>query len=134
MESVERLLPNGFHDGELRQMSVDYASGTLCFEIDFWIGDMDQERREIYRSGRVTITGLNFVVIDVPQTSSGPIAEELTIDGGVGQPESSPLRLPPIPPGSFLYWLFVDEWNSFIRFSGQSAKLEWLAAAYDGKQ
>jgi hypothetical protein len=129
MELVESLLPNGFHDGVLRRLSVDYQLATLSLEVDFWIGSMDDEDREVYRLGRVTISGLEFLVIDNPKASPGPYVGELIIDGGLGQPSTSPVRLPALGTGSFQYWLFVNEWNSFIRFAGRDAVLEWIGEA-----
>jgi hypothetical protein len=125
MESVERLLPNGFHDGVLRRVSVDYALATLTLDVEFWIGDLDDEaRRELYRLGRVTVSGLELFMVEPPskaQTIGAPV-----IDGGPGQPATSPIPLPSLPSDSFLYWLFVNESNSFIRFCGREARLEWL--------
>ena len=46
----------GFHDGVLRGLVVDYQAASLRIDLDFWIGSMDDERREIYRLGRVTIS------------------------------------------------------------------------------
>jgi hypothetical protein len=126
MQDVERLLPNGLHDGVLRRVAVDYERRVLSLEIEFWIGDMDKDRREIYRPGRVTITGLSFLIIDNPRNGGGPFTGELIIDGGMGQPETSVVALPRLEDGAFLYWLFVNEWNGFIRFAAQSATLEWL--------
>lgn len=126
MERVESLLPNGFHDGVLRRLSVDYSRATLCLEVEFWMGNLDDEDREVYRPGRVTITGLELLVIDPPVGRHGPDTGNLIIDGGPGQPSTSPVRLPALGTGTFLYWLFVNEWNGFIRFAGRDAVLEWM--------
>ncbi|GAC1469168.1 MAG: hypothetical protein PVSMB1_17740 [Gemmatimonadaceae bacterium] len=104
MENVEGVLPNGFHDGVLRRLSVDYAQATMCLEVDFWIGTMEDEDREVYRLGRVTISGLEFLAIDSPHATVGPHIGELIVDGGPGQPSTSPVLLPPLGAGSFLYW------------------------------
>ncbi|MCU1347397.1 MAG: hypothetical protein JWO56_427 [Acidobacteria bacterium] len=133
MESVEELLPNGFHDGVLRRLVVDYESGSLCIDVEFWVGNMDDERLETYRIGRVTISGLEFLVIDNPVNGQGPFVGKLIIDGGPGHPSTSPAQLPPLQSGSFLYWLFVNEWNSFIRFAGRSATLEWIGEEVENR-
>src|SRR3954466_11906642 len=105
MESVENLLPNGFHDGVLQRISVDYGVGKLQLDVDFWIGDMaDDQQREVYRLGRVTISGLEFLVIDNPNAVGGPYTGRLIIDGGPGQPSTLPVQLPALRDGSFLYW------------------------------
>jgi hypothetical protein len=134
MDEVERLLPNGFHDAILRRLSVDYEARVLRLEIEFWIGDMGEERREIYRRGRVTVMGLGFLIIDNPCNGDGPFIGKLGIDGGAGDPETSMVPLAPPEIGAFRYWLFVDEWNGFIRFAGQSAGLEWLGDEMDRRK
>ena len=128
MESVESLLPNGFHDGVLRRLSVDYGLRTLSLDVDFWISNAEDEDSEVYRSGRVTISDLEFLVVDKPNSFVASNTH-LIIDGGPGQPSTSPLSLPAVSAGSFLYWLFVNEWNSFIRFAGRDAVLEWTSEA-----
>src|SRR5262249_50831878 len=91
------------------------------------IGNMeDDATRELYRLGRVTVSGLGFLVVDSPTKGHGPFTGNLIVDGGPGQPSTSVIPLPPVPSGSFLYWLFVNEWNSFIRFSSRKAALEWI--------
>jgi hypothetical protein len=40
VEDVERQLPNGFHDGKLRGVAVDFAAATLTLDVDFWIGEL----------------------------------------------------------------------------------------------
>jgi hypothetical protein len=129
MENVELLLPTGFHDGVLHRLSVDYKLGQLSLDVDFWIGNIDDEQREVYRLGRVTISGLEFLVIDSPSAHTGPHPLELIIDGWPGQPSTAPVPLPSLRAGSFLYWMFVNEWNSFIRFAGRDAVLEWTGEA-----
>jgi hypothetical protein len=77
----------------------------------------------------VTISGLEFLVIDSPNDLLGPHTGELIIDGGPGQPSTAPVSIAPLGAGSFLYWLFVNEWNSFVRFAGRDATLEWTGEA-----
>ena len=94
---------------------------------------MDDERREIYRLGRVTISGLAFLIIDNPSHGQGPFTGELIIDGGPGQPSTSAAAIPSLPTGSFLYWLFVEQWNSFIRFAGSAASLAWIGEEFEAR-
>jgi hypothetical protein len=130
MKKVEEQLPNGFHDGVLRRMDVDHSSGTLRLDIDFWIGALGTEQSETYRVGCVTVSGLAMVAID-PPGGEWPPGVELTIDGSSGQPDGSPGGLPRLPDGAFVYWLFVNEWNAYIRIAGMGASLEWLGEPID---
>src|SRR5690242_1125029 len=118
MKNIEAQLPNGFHDGVLLSMAVDFSARVLTFEIEFWIGDMESARREVYRAGRVEVSGLGFVIIDPPGDQTAPLERPLTIDGGDRPPSTDAIALPFPEAGGFEYWLFVNEWNSFIRFSG----------------
>src|SRR6266446_6791689 len=51
---LDRTLPNGFHDVELRHFSMDYVNRTLIFDLVVWIGRMeDEQARELYRPATV---------------------------------------------------------------------------------
>jgi hypothetical protein len=39
MEALVPELPNGFHDGELHHLAVDFAAATLTLDVEFWIGE-----------------------------------------------------------------------------------------------
>lgn len=133
MEKIERLLPNGFHDGTLRRLSVDQAARTLTLEVDFWIGEMDTEQKETYRLGRVTVAGLSQLVADEYASPPEALSNELIIYGGEGEPETDAPPVPlVVPPGSFSYWLLVEP--GYIRFVGETATLEWLADAVERVQ
>lgn len=131
MKHLDDELPNGFHDGVLRRLAVDYDASTLSLEIEFWIGDLQSDQRETYRLGRVTVTGLELLAIDPPAYGSGPQWEDLSIDGAEGHPSTHVLPAPKLPEGTFLFWLFVYKWNSFIRFAGRDVTLEWMGEPID---
>jgi hypothetical protein len=51
----------------------------------------------------------------------------LWIDAGEGAAsEDARGRPPQIPDGSFLHWLFVNDWNRFIHLCGRRAALRWV--------
>lgn len=66
-------------------------------------------------------------MIDPPAVTGGYDDAGISrLDSGTGQPETTPLDLPPLPEDCFLCWLFVSEWNSFVRIAARSVSLAWL--------
>jgi len=132
LAELEISLPNGLHDAELIGIRVDYATRQAVLSVNVDIGksdDGDLQTHESYRGARIRFFGVQFVVIDPPAAaySSGLSM----IDTGSGEPRTSPCRLPPIPDDCFLCWVFVTEWNSFIRISAHDVALEWADDAPD---
>ena len=127
MEEVEAQLPNGFHDGVLRHLAIDYGAATLTLDVKFWIGEVGTDTAETYRLGRVTVSGVAFLAIDPPlEPSIGPL-EGTIIDGGSGTPSTRPITLPRLPSDASLYSFFLDPGQTFIRFAARAATLEWLS-------
>jgi hypothetical protein len=127
LDAIESQLPNGLHDAQLRELRVDYASRRAILVLNVLTSTPESEGQPEYRQGELRIDGLFFLVLDPP----GPGAtldssRPLRIDGGPGQPSTATVKLPDIPPGYFLHWFFVDEWNAFIRVAARSAAFEWL--------
>jgi hypothetical protein len=62
LDELEKTLPNGLHDSEVKRFCVDYQQRELVLDVEVWVGDMDDrtERREAYKSGRIEISGLIF--------------------------------------------------------------------------
>ena len=133
LEEVAASLPNGFHDAYIKGISIDYVSGTASFDLELWVGDDSAERkeeREVYRDARVTLSDLLFCVIEPPD-SRYPYYDKKTlwVDGGPwnSAPPSTSIQLPsPLPENSFVYWFFVDNWNSFIYVGAMAARLEYV--------
>ena len=120
---IAARLPNGFHDAEVETIHIDYLHRTMELTLDVWIGTMADplSTRETYRKGVLTITGLQYCAMDVPDERY-PFAEPdaITIDLAEAtefQPEGA----------AFACRLWVNEWNRFIHVSGTSAELAWRA-------
>jgi hypothetical protein len=121
-EVAERL-PNGFHDAEVETIHIDYVHRTMDLSLDVWIGTMDDppSTRETYRKAVLTITGLQYCAIDVPDERYR-FAEPDTIS--IDLAEATEFR----PEGAaFACRLWVSEWNRFIHLSGMSAEMVWCA-------
>ena len=124
-------LPNGLHDAELHCIDVDYVARTANFSLDVWIGDMSQEgtAREAYRHAKVILTGLVYFVVEAPDSRYAfHEARPLRIDAGVEKlaSEASSVILPQqLPEGSFTFWIYVTNWNSFIHVAATHASFEY---------
>jgi len=62
LEELERTLPHGLHDAEVRRIEVDYQQRKVRLKVAVWVGDMDDppERREAYRKGELRYRDLCF--------------------------------------------------------------------------
>jgi hypothetical protein len=119
-------LPNGLHDAALSEIAVSYSAREAVAQIA--VNVTDEEPEQIERDLRLTLHGLVFLVIDPPDGNYPFAKSSLTIDAGSGQPSTSPVALPPIPSDAFLAWIYVYQWNSFIRFAAARVAYEWVSA------
>lgn len=129
LEAVVAALPNGLHDARLRSLHLDYTKAEAVFVLDALVSTPESSVPSDYRSLQLTVHGLVFASIDVPASAALGSGKPLRIDAGPGQPSTAPSELPELPEGCFLHWLFVDEWNGFIRLAGRGASYRWLRKA-----
>jgi hypothetical protein len=99
-----------------------------------WVGGFDTPDIELYRTAVVTLSGLQFCVMEPPDTRY-PYSKStaLTIDTGtVGSLKTPPRTDLPVatPDGTFTDWIFVYEWNSFIYVSAIEASLVWMGGPH----
>ena len=125
LDEIDRELPNGFHDAEVRRLSVDFVARIATLELDLWIGSTDlppDGGRETYRPATIELQGLSYVVVDPPD-STYPYARakpiRIEISGGEHRAD-----LPPLQPGAFASRFFVQEWNAFIAISALDARMK----------
>jgi hypothetical protein len=127
-EQLEQSLPNGFHDAKLRAINIDYVTRASRLDLDLLVGDPeggDQQSRNILRPAVVTVSGFDFCVIDAPDPAYPYATFPLTIDAISGQPEGSEISLPPVTQGAFLFTIWINEWNAFIRIAALDLGMEW---------
>jgi hypothetical protein len=126
LAEIASKLPNGFHDAELCGLSVDYQRGVATMNINVDVSDPDVPSDPEYRPIDV-VQGIVLLAIDAPHSAASAWASTaLSIDGGEGQPSTSPIELPPLPKDTFLWWFFVNELNSFIRLAATKATFRWV--------
>jgi hypothetical protein len=131
LEELEATLPWGLHDAYLERLQIDWPEAKLVLDVRVMI----TEHQDMDQRALITITGLVFCSVDPPEIDLAHGYEPtpvggLWIDSGVGPAnEDSGGRLPRIPDGCFLNWLFVHQWNRFIHICGRNAYFAWLEPA-----
>ena len=141
-DELDDSLPNGLHDAELLGLDVDWVQRKAAFRFVLWVAaDVDDPRgAEVYRpissgtgwagpDGRpatVTFTGVHFLTIDPPQTAYAAPRQDrgLRIDAASGDPPDA-APPPTLPPETFRLWMFVSDWNAFIRLAARDVQLDW---------
>lgn len=129
MSDVEDSLPNGFHDAILISMCVDYSPKVLRLVLDVCIDDFETDEIDRHRLGELTVSGLQYLAVEAPRDHAN--GSELLIDmGKIGEPNAPAHVVPPehLAKGSFCYWIFVSNWNSFIYFAALDASWTWQQA------
>lgn len=123
MKELEYQTPNGLHDADLLGLSVDYVKQTLTLDLNLWIGSLDgktDEEREGRREAQIIVRKLKYCIIEPPDRD-GAIGE---IDGfETPAHDIERLGLSPVGAETFRHSIYVDGWNSFIHFAGDSAEL-----------
>jgi hypothetical protein len=117
-------LPNGFHDAGLLGIEISYLKS--CVILYATINATADDAEQYVRDVKVTLSGVVFFAIDPPDQNY-PLAhgQALWTDAGAGAPSTSQVALPALPPGTRLNWIFVNEWNAFIRFASETCCYEW---------
>jgi hypothetical protein len=129
LEELENTLPNGLHDAEVQRISVDYARHSLALELAIWVGSMDDppERREAYKTGRLEISGLVFLVMEPPDARYPyRVESRLTVDNVDPKRSLDAELLASLPDDTFCRSFFVFQWNTCMHFAGKHAEMIWL--------
>jgi hypothetical protein len=131
LAQIAESLPNRFHDAEIAHLEIDYAARTLRIDMNIWVGSMDDlpERREAYRKGIVSVSGLKFCSLQLPDPNypfagtSGIVVEDVASSEHL----LSTNLLNKVGRDSFVQSFFVREWNSLIHVCGTAAELNWVS-------
>ena len=121
-----------FHDGQLRQLTVDYEDARYLLVFQLCVGDPDaptQAEREQMRSGRLEFRRVLFWVCEPPDpipvvpegaawlTSFGPLSES---------PTDSGKRLATlVPPEAYAWYLYFSLPNSFTYVAAMGQSFQW---------
>jgi len=130
LEELENTLPNGLHDAEVHKISVDYQESTRTLDLAVWTGDIEDPptQREAYRTGRLELSGLVFLVMESPDPKY-PFKDtkRLKIDGCDMRKNLNSDLLASPPDDVFVRSLWINEWNAFIHVAAKKAHTRWLS-------
>jgi hypothetical protein len=128
LRELAATLPNGFHDAQLRRFEMDYVERRLRFDLDVWIGDMENApARELYRPARLTVDEVAYLVIEPPDVRySSRERDVVVIDAGEGRAAKSESHLPEPPAGTSITWMYLGAMNRYLHFASGNASLEWI--------
>jgi hypothetical protein len=141
LEELADSLPNGFHDSELKRLSVDFERRRICMDMSLSVGRPDDppEHREDYRDARVEVSGFSFLVIGQPDGNNN-FAQPGTMQLVDAYPtESIPeiaeglKSLLKVPYHTFAQSFYVSGWNSFIHIAARDCSVSWAAPVVDDK-
>jgi hypothetical protein len=125
---IERTLPNGLHDAILKRYVVDYELASAELSFDVWVGDLNSDKdstREAYRSGKLTLLGLDYLVVEPPDLSvaskPGPFACSVSATDEV----NPQVKLPNGVENGFRESFFLYSTNSFIHICAKNAEFTY---------
>jgi len=129
LDELAASLPNGLHDARLHKIIVDYGNHEARFIFDIWVGNMNAKidsKREVYRKEEVILSGLLFLASEPPDSAyllqqDGPLIVDVGAMHAISKPIS--IKIPPLPKGAFVNWIFVRNWNSFMYVAANDARL-----------
>jgi hypothetical protein len=128
LATIEDSLPWGLHDAYLEALAIDWPNAKLTLTVRV----MMTEHQDMDQRAAIIVTGLVFCAIDPPHKTVSPSrtrasSKGLWIDAGEGAGNDEiRARLPAIPDGCFLHWLFDTRAGRFIHICGRRAELEWI--------
>ncbi len=138
LHELAMTLPNGFHDAEVSDFTIDYLRRELRLMMRVWIEMEGTPEDETYRTAMLTLSGLLACVIEPPNCDR---TEWALKPAGVAHPiridtfALDMMKRPPAfePPdaraeGAFTDGIYVFDWNSYIFVTAMAASLDWLAA------
>lgn len=129
-QDLEDTLPNGFHDAELKSVSIDYVERLLTMQMEILIGTPEAGDQDEYRSATLTVTGLYFCVIEPPNVNYPFVTKHkpVRISGDDSWPDSMAglaAGLAQSNPDFTYHRFFCNDWNSFLHVAADDVQLSW---------
>ena len=129
-EEIDQELPNGFHDGKIRSISIDFVNTSLAIGMELHVGERNDPDPERYRLGTLRVTSPCLFFIEAPDARYPfiPHGSPLNVDGdsvSIGQSPEVDRLLPVLPAKAIVYRFFLEEWNSFLYLGGARVELSW---------
>jgi hypothetical protein len=129
-EEIDQKLPNGFHDAEIRKMSVDFINRSILIGMNLHAGVPGDPNPERYRPGTLEVLSPCLFFIEPPDPSYPfiPDGSPLNASGNsvkVGKDAEVDRLLSVLPPNATVYLFFLDDWNSCLYLAGGSVVFSW---------
>jgi hypothetical protein len=129
-EELDQELPNGFHDAEIRTISIDFVNRSIVIGMNLHASMASDPDPERYRPGtlRVLSPCLFFIEPPDPRYHFVPDGKPLYASGNsvkVGQDAGVDRLAAVLPPNSTPYRFFLDDWNSCLYLAGASVEFSW---------
>jgi hypothetical protein len=128
LAEVQATLPGwGLHDARLERAEIDWLARRAVLELRL----MMSESQDMDQRGRLILDGLVYCSIDPPEIDPAQHCEPTPpggarLDSGPGVAPTTDIKHPSIPPGTFVQWFFVSDWNAFIHVAAEAARFEWI--------
>jgi hypothetical protein len=131
LEQLEEELPNGLHDAQISSFGRNFENRTLTLKVRILIGlpDDSPEKRDVYRNGSITFTGVELFVIERPEASSAFLAPG-SVSFSVSRSEVNlfPVDIvEKLAEGTDMYSLFILDWHSHIHIAASNMSFHWEA-------
>lgn len=118
------------HDAELLNLTIDYVQATAEFTLSICVGDPSSDAeaiREARQTGILTVTGLEMLTIEPPTRDNSMSPHKgLLVDADL---ETTFLRsraqLVDQTGDQIQFWIYVLDWNSFMRVTGKNVSFRW---------
>jgi hypothetical protein len=130
LDEISASIPNGFHDAQLLKLVLDYTKREVQLTLDVWIAEsLEPEEKEAYRLALLTLYGLHFWVCEAPEEGDpnpSPNGASIDICSMDRIMDANQRKLPSVPPGVFVNWIYVNDWNTYMFVGAETASLTWL--------
>lgn len=131
LEQIEKSLPNGLHDAEIRKLTMDYENARLVLSVSVLTGIPSQPYpdREACRSAEISFLQVQFYSVEYPQAgSSFRHPGNVSFSYENTPPDQLPVGLLDVlPPETLCYSLFIRDWLSHIHIGAGEVAFSWLA-------
>jgi hypothetical protein len=131
LEELEKSLPNGLHDAQIRSLARNFENETATMSVRILIGfpEDSPSSRDAYRNASIIFTGVKLFVLENPDASSAflnPGSLWFTVsrtDAG-----ALPLELVDrLERGMLLYSFFILDWHSNMHIAASEIAFNWDA-------
>jgi len=132
LEEIEKSLPNGFHDAQLRSITHNYDLATLIIHVGILTGLPEDpiSLHSAYRDASISFSDVFLCSIEPPDNE-----RIVGVRGSVWfqfwRTESgtlSPKLSDRFPTGALSYTLYIHEWESSIHIVAGDVSFSWAPA------